>query len=708
MNVSDGEGAPERMNGNWVTSGAFRLIGQRPMLGRDFLPEEDRVGAPSVVILGYGIWQSRYGGDPHILGRTIRVNAVPATIVGVMPQGMQFPYNAELWMPFVPTPVQQRRDVRSLAVFGRLLPAVSMAQARAEMEGVGRQLEQAYPKTNEGIGVRVQSFNERYTADWRTRLMLAILMVAVAFVLLIACVNVANLLLSRAACRAREIAIRKAVGADRWRIVRQLLVESLVLCLPGGALGLLLAAAGARLFGMSLASVENVPYWTDFSIDVRVVVYLAVVCFTTTVVFGLAPALRASKVPVVESLKDEGPGTSGGPRSQRLTASLVVAQLALTVVLLFGAGLMMRDFQKVQALGVGIDAHNMLTMRLALAENRYAGPADRVAFHERLVEHLSAVPGIESVAVTSHLPSSGAFGGRLEIEGREVADKEALPKVNYLVVSRAYFDVLGIRLIGGRGLEANDGAVGSEAVVVNDLFAAKFLRGQEAIGARIRLDASPDSPWATVVGVSPHVWQAYDNRAETDAVVYVPYRQSPVRFVTAVVRSRVSPSELARTLRAQVQALDPDLPLYFVKTMEDHLSQELWPYRVFGGLFVVLGATALLLAVIGLYAVMAYGVSRRTHEIGIRTAVGAGQGDVMWLVLRQGLLHLSLGLGIGLLGSLALGRVVAAMLLETTGTDPLTAVTVSLILSLVALAACVVPARRACRLDPVAALRARG
>jgi predicted permease len=357
---------------------------------------------------------------------------------------------------------------------------------------------------------------------------------------------------------------------------------------------------------------------------------------------------------------------------------------------------------------MGIDPHHMLTMRLALPENRYPGPDERVAFHDRFVEHLRVMAGVESVAVTSHLPNTGALRGRLEIEGRDVTDKAALPNVNYLVVGPGYFDVMGVRLLGGRDLAANDGAAGSEAVVVNELFAAKFLRGQEPIGTRIRLGANPDSPWATIVGVSPHIWQAYDNRAETDAVVYVPYRQSPVRGLTAVVRSRVAPSELTRTLRARVQALDPDLPLYFVKTMEDHLSEELWPYRVFGGLFAMLGAIALLLAVVGLYAVMAYGVSRRTHEIGIRTAAGAGQRDVLWLVLRQGLLQLALGLGIGLLGALAVGRVVAAMLLETTGTDPLTAVTVSLILSLVALAACVVPARRASRLDPVAALRARG
>ena len=260
----------------------------------------------------------------------------------------------------------------------------------------------------------------------------------------------------------------------------------------------------------------------------------------------------------------------------------------------------------------------------------------------------------------------------------------------------------------GRGLEANDGLVGSEAVVVNELFVAKFLPDRNPIGTRIRLGTGPDSRWAAVVGVSPHIWQAFDDRSETDAVVYVPYRQSPVGFMTAVVSSRVSPSALARTLRAEVQVVDPDLPLYFVKTMEDHLSQQLWPYRVFGGLFAVLGAIALLLAVIGLYAVMAYGVSRRTHEIGIRSAVGAGQKDVLWLVLRQGLLPLSVGLALGLVGALALGRAVAALLLETTGTDPLTAVAVSLILSLVALVACVLPARKACRLDPVAALRARG
>jgi putative ABC transport system permease protein len=537
MNVSDESGVPERMNGNWVTGGAFRLIGQSALLGRDFLPGEDRRGAQPVAILGYGMWQTRYGGDRGVLGKTIRVNAVPATVVGIMPQGMQFPYNAELWMPLIPSAEQESREVRGFNVFGRLLPGVSMAQARTEMNGIGRRLEQAYPKTNEGVGTEVMSFNERYNGHWRMRLVLLILMAAVGFVLLIACVNVANLLLSRSACRAREISIRTAVGAGRRRIVRQLLIESILLCCAGGGIGLLLSVVGVRFFEMSLANVEGVPYWIDFSIDVKVVWYLGAICFATAILFGLAPALRASRVNLVDTLKDGGYATSGGPRSRRLTSSLVVTQLALTVVLLFGAGLMMRDFLKVQQMGVGINPGNMLTMRLGLPEDKYKSPDDRIAFHDRLAQRLRTVAGIQSTAITSHLPINYALRSRLEIEGQAVADKEKLPMVSYLVVSPGYFETMGVSLLRGRDFGANDGAAGAEAAIVNDLFAARFLRGEDPVGKRIRLGSKPDMPWLTVVGVSPHIWQSYDNRAETDSVVYVPYRQEAVWIASIVTRS---------------------------------------------------------------------------------------------------------------------------------------------------------------------------
>lgn len=705
MNVSDGSGVPERMNGNWVTAGAFRLIGQSTLLGRDFLAGEDRRGAQPVVILGYGIWQTRYGGDRGILGRTIRVNTVPATVVGVMPQGMRFPYNAALWMPLIPSAEQESREVRGITVFGRLLPGLSMAQARTEMDGIGRRLEQAYPKTNEGIAVEVMSFNERYNGHWRMRLVLLILMAAVGFVLLIACVNVANLLLSRAACRAKEISIRTAIGAGRGRIVRQLLIESTLLCLAGGGVSLLLAVAGVRSFEMSLAGVEGMPYWIDFSLDLRVLAYVGTVCVLTTVLFGLAPALKALQVNLVDTLKDGGYGTTGGPHSRRLTSSLVVTQLALTAVLLFGAGLMMRDFLRVQQMGVGIRPASMLTMRLGLPEEKYDSPADRIAFHDRLAQRFRAVAGIQSTAITSHLPWNGSVRGRLEIEGQAVADPEKLPMVSYLVVSPGYFETMGVSLVRGRDFGSNDGAAGAEAVIVNERFAARHLPGGDPVGRRIRLGSKPEMPWLTVVGVSPHIWQSPDDKAETESVIYVPYRQEAVRFASIVARSLLPPSALAQTLRSEVQTLDPDLPLYFVKTMEDHLSQNLWPYRVFGGLFMVFGGIALILSAVGIYAVTAYSVARRTHEIGIRVSIGAGPRDVLWLVLRQGLRQLLLGLVLGLLGAMAVGRAVAALLLETTGTDPLTMMSISLLLIVIALLACVIPARRANRLDPLAALR---
>jgi putative ABC transport system permease protein len=708
MNLSNEGAVPERLSGAWLSADAFKVIGLSPVLGRDFLPAEDRPGASSVVLLGYGVWQNRFGGEPGILGKTIRVNSIPATVIGIMPRGMKFPFDAELWMPLLQTKDRESRNFRDLQVFARLGNGVSIAQAGSELNGIARQLAQGYPKTNAGIGAQVMSFNERYNGG-RMKMVLWIMLGAVGFVLLIACVNVANLLLSRAAHRSREISIRSALGAGRLRIIRQLLIESVLLSLLGAAGGLLISIAGVRWFRMSLslANVEGMPYWLDFSMDWRVFGYLLAVCIATSVIFGLVPALKAARVNLVEALKEGGQSGGESSKPRRLASSLVVAQLTLTLVLLSGAGMMIQDFLGSQRIHVGLNPQNLLTMRLGLPEQKYPTPESRVAFHEGLAQRLRAIPGIQSIAITSNLPIDGSLTGMLQFEGQAVDDREKLPRIPLIPVSPAYFETLGAPLSRGRAFHAHDGMPGAEVVIVNERFVAQYWPGEDPLGKRIHISSEPNAPWVTVIGVIPQINREIESQANTESIVYVPYRQLPVRFVSLVARTLVPPSSLAQVLRREVQALDPDLPVYRVRTMEEHLSQQLWPYRVFGALFGAFAAISLLLSATGIYGVTAYAVSRRTQEIGLRMALGADGRNVLWLVLKRGLQQLAIGVVLGLLGAWTVGRVLEKLLVETSAADPAVNGTASFVLCGIALAACVIPAWKAARLDPLSALRIR-
>ncbi len=708
MNVSDEGGVPERLSGAWLSANSFALIGQSPVMGRDFLPEEDQRQAQPVALLGYGMWQARYGGNPAILGKTIRLNAVPATVIGIMPQGMKFPFDAELWMPLIQTRDREERSYRDLLVFGRLCKRMTVAQAQSELKGIAAQLSQEHPKSNAGISAEVMSFNERFNAG-EMKLVLWIMMGAVGFVLLIACVNVANLLLARAACRSTEISIRSAVGAGRWRIIRQLLIESILLAFLGGLFGMLLSIAGVRWFKLSLsmANIEGMPYWLDFSMDWKVFLYFCTVCLATSILFGLVPALKATRMNLVETLKESGHAGGEGSKSARVATSLVVAQLTLTLILLAGAGMMMLDFLHSRRISLGMNPENVLTMRLGLPEQKYPTPEDRIAFHERLSLRLQATPGVGSVAITSHLPVDGAWTGKLQLEGEVVEDKDKLPIVPAVSVSPDYFKTLGANILRGRTFDARDGKAGWEAVIVNERFAARYWQGQDPLGKRFRLLGEEAAPWLRVIGVAPQINREIQRDADSEAIVYVPFRQTPTRFASVVVRSLVQPASLVHAVRSEVQAVDPDLPLYRVRTMAEHLEQQLWPYRVFGVLFVAFGAASLLLSAVGIYGVTSYSVSRRTWEFGMRMALGADGGNVLWLVLRQCIRQLAAGLTLGLLGALAMGHVLEKLLVDARATDPLVNLAVSLTLCVVTTLASVAPAWKASRLDPLSALRIR-
>jgi len=710
MNISDSGHPPERASGVRVTANTFSILGERPIRGRDFGKGDDQKGAEPVALLGHAVWKTRYGSDPSIVGRSIRINEIPTTVIGVMAEGMKFPNNADLWVTLVPDAEMERRDARRLNLFGRLSPGVSLKQAQSELTGIAKGLEQQYPDTNKTVGAEVMTFNDRFNGG-PIRMVFLALMGAVGFVLLIACANVANLLLSRSARRSREMALRIALGASRGRVIRQLLIESTLLAFLGGLLGLILSLVGVRLFDLAVADVGK-PYWIKFTMDATVFAFLVAVCFATGIIFGIVPALQVSRTNLNEILKESGRGNAGGRRARWLASSMVVAELALTMVLLAGAGLMIRSFLKLYSMDIGVDTSRMLTMRLTLADKKYPTPEQRGLFYEALLPRLAAIPGVAAASITSAAPANGAGSRALEIEGRPEADPKKVPQVTTLVVSATYFDTLGVPLRQGRPLRDADGNKGSEAVVVNARFASQFFPGENAVGKRIRLkpggrgpEAQEEKPWMTIVGVAPTIRQRNVQDVDPDAVAYVSYRLEPPQGTAILIRSLGDPGALTSAVREAVQATDPDQPLFGVRTMAQSLAESRWPYRVFGSMFTIFAVIALVLSAVGIYAVTAYSVTQRTQEIGVRMALGAQPRQVSWLILRQGLVQLTIGLALGTAGALAAAPVLQTLLVQIKPSDPATLAGICIVFTVVTICACLIPARRATRLDPLAALR---
>jgi putative ABC transport system permease protein len=701
--LNDAGGVPERYDGARMTANSFSLIGQKPLLGRDFSPEEDSRQAAPVVILGYSIWKNRYGSDPNILGKTVRVNEVGATIIGVMPNGMRFPRNNDLWLPLVPTGNWEKRESRGLGVFGRLADSANLPQAGTEMEQIAKTLEKEYPKSNVGIGALVQSYNDSENGGPIRTVFLALLG-AVVFVLLIACANVANLLLARSASRAKEISIRTALGASRWRVVRQLLIESVLLGVIGGSIGLLLSVWGVRMFDLAVAN-SGKPYWIVFKFDYTVFAYFAGLCVGAGILFGLAPALHISKLDVNETLKEGGRGSSAGSRIKYLSGFMVVSELALALVLLIGAGLMIRSFLKLYGLDTGVNPNNLLTMRYNLPDLKYPTPESRAAFHERLMPRLASIPGVESVALTTNLPLQGSANYPFELQGQAPVEADKRPTVSALTITSKYFQTVGAQVIRGRSFDDSDGAPGKPSVIVNKRFAAKYWPADDPLGKKIHLIREPDLPWLTVVGVCPDITQNDPNKVDIDPIVYVPFRQDPRGGAAIVARTRTAPNSLIPAFRKEVRGVDEDLPIFEAKTMQDFLVDRRWPFRVFGSLFAIFALIALVLSSVGIYAVMAYSVNRRTQEIGVRMALGATTGNVLRLVLSLGLKQLAIGLVIGLAAAFGLTRVLSALLMRVSPTDPLTFAGISVLLIAIGVIACWIPARRAAKIDPMVALR---
>ena len=659
-----------------------------------------------MAILSYGFWERRYGRDPAVIGRNIRINGAPTAVIGVMPPGFSFPQKQDLWTPLVPTPDLQKRDARDAwFVFGRLAEGVTIRGARAEMAAIGQRLANAYPLTNRGFLPEVRNFNEFFIGSSETAIYTS-LWGAVGFVLLIACANLANLLLARAKGRSREISLRIALGAGRWRIIRQLLIESVILSSLGGAIGWWIARWAIRAYEFA----ERGPGRTswrilDYAMDYRVLGYLIAISIGTALLFGLAPALRLSKLDVNSALKDGGRGIAG-ERGKHLPALLVMAEIALAVVLLAGAGVMIRSFLNIYTADLGFDAANILTMSPGLPAGEYSTGEARISFYSRLTARLEAIPGVESIAIASRLPTGGSAKFPYELAGALPVDESRRPNLSALIVGPGYFRTLAKAVLAGREFNDADGVSGVPAAIVNQQFAARFWPGEDPLGKRLRLFRGKIAEdWLTVVGVVPNIAQNAASRQEPDPLVYLPYRQKPGREMEVMARTGVAPASLVNAFRREMRTVEPDLPVYGPLPLLERLEGNYWSRGLYGVLFLILAAIALLLASIGLYAVIAHSVNQRTQEIGVRMAIGATARDIRGLVLRQGMIPTGIGLIAGLAGSLAVNRVLSAQLVHVSPSDPLTLAVAAAVLVLSAALGCLIPARRAMRVDPVVALR---
>jgi putative ABC transport system permease protein len=706
MTISDPGSSPDSLGGAFVSSGAFAILDEKPMLGRGFVESDDRIGAPPVVVLGHRLWVSRYGSDPAIIGRPVSVNGVAATVVGVMREGFEFPFREAVWQPLSQLKgiEKARRDDRMLGVFGPLADGVTPAQARAELGGIVAGLRKDHPDTNAGIELVAVRFGEQQVGRLGDQQPPLALFATAVFVLLIACANVANLLLARAAGRSREMAIRASVGATRWRIVRQLLVESLLLAFAAGALGLWLSRLGVGFIADAFG--RNVPYWMRFTVDGRVLAFLVAVCFLCALVFGLAPALAASKTDVSGVMK-EGGRTGIAPRTRRWTQSLVAAELALTVILLAAAGLMVRSFLVLYTGDRLIDASRVLTMGVELPGAKYPTPERRAAFYQRLDERLRVIPGLSLATIASNRPFVGAPARQVSVDGQPIAAGDKPRPVPTIAIGPRYFETLGLPVLRGRVFTDVDGMPGHDTAIVNQRFAETYFPAGNGLGARIRLaeDGTPlaEAPWLTIVGISPTVRQSMASAARP--VVYVPLRSHSSASAAIIVGGLSEPASAAPVLRREVASLDADVTLFNARPLSDLLADTRLQPRLIGTVLGVFAAIALLLSMVGLYSVTAYAVLQRTHEIGVRMALGAQSRQVVWLFVRRGMVPLGIGLAIGLAGAFAAGQILRGLLIQTSATDPVTLVFVVSVLVVVAVAACFFPARRAARLNPLAVLR---
>jgi putative ABC transport system permease protein len=702
-----GTGEPEQLPGTFVSVELFPMLGANPLLGRNFLPDEGRPGGNRAVIISFALWQRRFGSDPNLVGKSLTLNDAIYTVVGIMPAKFQFPIQgqfpipvSELWAPLAIDPAQVNRGSRELFTIGRLQPGVSIEDAQAEMDTIAQRLAEQNPDSNRGIGVHIVGYHQQLTGNLRPALL--ILLGAVVFVLLIACANVANLLLARTATRQRELAIRTALGAGRSRLMRQLVTESVLLSLLGGALGLALAYWNFDAIVAALPA--HMPRAAEIQIDWQVLVFTFAIAVMTGVIFGLVPALQASSLNLNEALKESGGKGTGGFVRHRVRSLLVVTEVALALVLLVGAGLLIKSFHRLQQVNAGFNPENVLSVPFVLPQSKYPDGNARAAFIKRIMEKLKSLPGVQAVGGVTTLPLSGDHASRSFIVEGQTVSPEGRNVANMRAATPDYFRVMSIPIVKGRGFTEQDHFDAPTVVIINESFERLYFPGEDPIGKRVISPASSDGIPMTIVGVAGDVRNG-GPEDEPRPEFYYSYFQNPTRFMYMAIRTAAEPAGLIPAIRREIWSEDNDLPLANISTLEQLLSKTIAQRRFNLLLLGLFSGLALVLAVVGIYGVVSYAVTQRTHEIGIRLALGAQQGDVRKLVIRQGMIPVVGGIAIGLSGALALTRLMKSLLFGVSATDPLTFAVIALLLTFVALLACFVPARRATKVDPLVALR---
>ncbi len=715
FNLTGGD-QPERVAGLRVSANLFPLLGVNPGRGRLFLPQEDQPGAGHVLILSYGLWQRTFAANANLINQTIQLNSQSYTVVGIMPPDFKFPpafsavvgsseesvSNADLWVPLTTDDIPLVRDRRDLKMMGRLKPGVTVAQAQADLNAIASRLDREFPDVNGGIETHVIPLREQVTGD--ISLALFVLMTAVALVLLIACANVANLLLAKATGRQKEIAIRTALGATRLRILRQLLTESVLLGLLGGLLGLLFAVIGAETLIAFVTT--NIPKLKDFTFDATVLLFTLLIALVTSLFFGLAPAIDASKPNLNEALKEGGRSSSGSASRQRLRDFLVITEVALAVILVTASGLMFRSFLRLQGVNPGFNPKNLITLEVELPDAKYHAAQQQQNFQQQLLQRLTTIPGVQSAATVDNVPFGvNAFNTSFMIEGRPVPAVTERPRAFYRVISPNYFRTMGIPFRRGNEFTDRDSAEMPGVAIINETAARKYWPGEDPIGRKIKR-GRPESknPWVTIVGIAGSASQL-SLREESQPEIYVPFLQNTTLNFSLVVRTASDPKTITGAIRKEVWATDKDLPVSNMKLMDELISNSTAQPRFYVILLTVFAALALILAAVGVYGVMAYSVTLRTRDIGIRMAVGAQPMDIFKHVIGHALMLASIGLVIGLVLAGTSTLVMKSLLFGISTADPLTLIVTALILLAVALLASYLPARKATKVDPMVALR---
>jgi putative ABC transport system permease protein len=703
VNVSGTE-KPERYDGTYVTANTFEVLRVRPILGRSFAKGDDTPSGPKVAVISYAVWRDRYAKDPGVIDKQIRVNGIPFTVIGVMPDGFVFPNRAKIWLPLQVNPLTIKRGQgQYLDVFGRLKPGATLETANTDLAAIAKRLETEYKETNQNITTKVRGFIDADMGP-EPRQILYTMLGAVFFVLLIACANVANLLLDRAAHRTKEVGIRTALGASRRAIVRQFLAEALALSAIAAVLGLMLAYVGIDMFNRAIAD-QNIPFYIDIRLHPPVLLFTVGISMVATMLSGAIPAIQSSRADINEILKDESRGASSF-RIGKISKGLVMFEIALSCALLVASGLMIKSVVKLRNLDPGFETKTVFTARVGFP-GVYTDTVLQKQFFEQLEQKLAAIPGVAAASVSSHIPGTqqGMNGGNFAVEGKAYAADRDYPTTSWLAVTPGFFTTLNLKLLRGRGFTWADRDNTEPVAIVNQRFAATFFPGVDPIGRRLRFGTSrSEAPWLTIVGISADVYGA-DQENLRPSMVFRPFHQSHSNFAYIATRTAGPPLALTSQVRDVVAATNPDIPIYWPYTLDEAIARPRWFIRVFGTMFMIFGVVALFLAATGLYAVMSFSVSRRTREVGIRMALGAQARDVVRLIFRQGAIQLLVGMTLGLALAVAIANPLTIILFDVQPRDPTIFAGVAATLAIAGLLATYIPARRATRVDPLVALR---